>query len=495
MTMQVDEVLSEETNSLKDQRQDVIKSTVGDFGRWQLKISVLMALVKFPIAWFQMSIVFLAPPITFWCKKSTNWSDDSQLGSCLVNNSKCDQFTYDNSSMFTTTIITEWDLVCDKEKLVDVSQVSLMFGVLLGNIIFGILADKKGRKTILILCLLMQSMFGVLAAFSPFFWLFCALRFMLALANGGTMVTSFVICMEVVGGKWRTIVPILYQIPFGFGYSLLSFFAYFIREWRCLHLTLSVLSMTYLALYWFIPESPRWLLAVGKHQEALIILENATRDTKTECDINLIMTNLSNTASTSSGKRSLKMLFSREELRSRSLLLSATWFIAGVTFYAFIQHVGHIGHNLFLTVAVGGFVSLPGTLLCVLIINKFSRRQTICSSCLVTALSSLLILGFPKGEYHLDWPRLLLSGAGIIGLSISIPAMYLFTGELYPTIFRNSGVGLAMMFSRLGSMVAPLLISLQTAYEILPLTVIGVLAFLQAVLVLVLPEMHGTEDF
>ncbi|KAF2889275.1 hypothetical protein ILUMI_16898, partial [Ignelater luminosus] len=42
---------------------------IGDFGRWQFQISVLMSLLKFPIAWFQLGIVFLAPPTEFWCKQ------------------------------------------------------------------------------------------------------------------------------------------------------------------------------------------------------------------------------------------------------------------------------------------------------------------------------------------------------------------------------------------------------------------------------------------
>lgn len=42
---------------------------IGDFGRWQFQISLLMSLLKFPIAWFQLGIVFLAPPTEFWCKQ------------------------------------------------------------------------------------------------------------------------------------------------------------------------------------------------------------------------------------------------------------------------------------------------------------------------------------------------------------------------------------------------------------------------------------------
>lgn len=58
-------------------------------------------------------------------------------------------------------------------------------------------------------------------------------------------------CMEVVGGKWRTIVPILYQIPFGFGNTLMAGFAYLIRDWRELQLTLSGISGLYIFYIWY----------------------------------------------------------------------------------------------------------------------------------------------------------------------------------------------------------------------------------------------------
>lgn len=68
---------------------DILHETIGDFGRWQFKISILMALLKLPIAWFQLGIVFLAPPTQHWCKPpaeysnmtSSNWIKFSQLNS------------------------------------------------------------------------------------------------------------------------------------------------------------------------------------------------------------------------------------------------------------------------------------------------------------------------------------------------------------------------------------------------------------------------------
>ena len=46
---------------------DALQEVVGDFGRWQAGISVLMALLKLPIAWFQLNIIVLEAHSEFWC--------------------------------------------------------------------------------------------------------------------------------------------------------------------------------------------------------------------------------------------------------------------------------------------------------------------------------------------------------------------------------------------------------------------------------------------
>lgn len=72
-----------------------------------------------------------------------------------------------------------------------------------------------------------------------------------------------------------------------------------------------------------------------------------------------------------------------------------------------------------------------------------------------------------------------------------MPALYLFTGELFPTVLRNAGVGLTVMFSRIGSMLAPLIIALHELAPYLPLMILCCAACLEAILVLPLPETKG----
>lgn len=110
---------------------DPIQRAMGNFGRWHMIICCLIFLLKFPVAWHQMSIIFIGPNVDFRCSDNiTNQCDAS-----------CPGYIY-NRSIFKETIKMTWDLVCDRAYLADISQTIFMFGILIGNILFGTLADK-----------------------------------------------------------------------------------------------------------------------------------------------------------------------------------------------------------------------------------------------------------------------------------------------------------------------------------------------------------------
>lgn len=71
----------------------------------------------------------------------------------------------------------------------------------------------------------------------------------------------------------------------------------------------------------------------------------------------------------------------------------------------------------------------------------------------------MLFLSF-SGPGNSDLPRVTLASLGILGMGISFPTAYLYSGELFPTVVRNVGVGSGSMSARVGSMVAPFVASL-----------------------------------
>jgi hypothetical protein len=113
--------------------QDPIQKSMGALGKWQIFICAVVFLLKFPVAWHQMAIIFLAPPVDFNCTSIANNTDQCAAG--------CKEWEYDRS-VFKETIVTEWDLVCSKKQLANFSQTIVMLGILVGNMVFGALSDK-----------------------------------------------------------------------------------------------------------------------------------------------------------------------------------------------------------------------------------------------------------------------------------------------------------------------------------------------------------------
>lgn len=58
---------------------------------------------------------------------------------------------------------------------------------------------RSGRSKPMIVAVIIQVISGSLCAFVPWLWAFLLLRFVVATATGGTMVTSFVLVMELIG--------------------------------------------------------------------------------------------------------------------------------------------------------------------------------------------------------------------------------------------------------------------------------------------------------
>lgn len=128
-------MLEKEIKDVENQKtiEDPITKIIGGIGKWQIWICFVVFLVKFPVAWHQMSIIFLAPPMNFTC--ITNEDFDNK---CEAN---CTSYKYDHYT-FGETIISHWDLVCDRHWLKNLTQTIFMLGILVGNMIFGHLSDR-----------------------------------------------------------------------------------------------------------------------------------------------------------------------------------------------------------------------------------------------------------------------------------------------------------------------------------------------------------------
>lgn len=66
------------------------------------------------------------------------------------------------------------------------------------------------------------------------------LRVIIGFASMTVVVISFVLVIELVSGKWQTVVGILNILPVTITYVLTASIAYFIRDWRSLQITICI---------------------------------------------------------------------------------------------------------------------------------------------------------------------------------------------------------------------------------------------------------------
>lgn len=104
-----------------------INTFIGNFGKYHMWLSVIIFLSKFFVAFHQMAIFFLAPPVQYTCPGN--------------NNTCCDNPVYDKTD-FSRTIVMEWNLICQKSWLKDFTQTIFQFGVLIGSLSLGLASDR-----------------------------------------------------------------------------------------------------------------------------------------------------------------------------------------------------------------------------------------------------------------------------------------------------------------------------------------------------------------
>ncbi|XP_012282899.1 organic cation transporter protein isoform X2 [Orussus abietinus] len=466
---------------------------MGGFGKWQVFVCLAISLVKFPVAWHQLAIVFMAPHQHYNCTAPARTDTTDQ---CIVSvngtHEECTEWEFDRT-IFPETIISQWNLVCSRSHYADIQQSILMFGVLLGNIIFGCLADRYGRKLPLMLSVILQLGSGIGCAVVPWFPALLVLKLLSALATGGTMVTSYVICMEIVGTKWRVVITVLYQIPYSLGHMSLAGLAFLFRHWQHLQLAITLPSIILLGYWWVVPESPRWLLAVGKQRAACKILQkaanvNGVKNKDIPDMVRKHCLHQNSKRSPSDHKASFLDLFRTPNMRVKSLAIFFNWVVCGMGLFGMTQYIGHVGGDIFVNFAVSGAIQIPGNFVSWWAMSALGRRITLICSNTVAGVASLILVAVPQ---DMIWLRLILACFGIVGMSVSFTTAYLFSGELFPTVVRNIGVGTSSMCARIGSMIAPFVVSLGVLRFWIPPIMFGTLPLIGAALCVLLPETAG----
>lgn len=323
-----------------------------------------------------------------------------------------------------------------------------LVGILVGALIGGPVSDHYGRRKILTLDLLVFLVANVLQFFVGGVVSLLVLRFLLGVAIGLDYAVAAPYMAELSPRRQRG--PLLAVVPTAwFVGAVVAYVATYLMlglgegAWRWMLASGAVPSLIVLALRATAPESPRWLLAQGRVDEAKQVIEQVFGKDATVEDISEEMHE----------KPGGLMDLARSRYVGRTLFFGFFWMFQVAplfAIYTFAPEIlsklgmgeGYIG-SIVLSVLFVIF-AIPSTLV---LLNKWGRRPLAIWS-FVLATAAFLVLAIPGLSLALTVAAFTVYALGI-GSAQVLEGVY--AGELFPTGIRSTAAGVGAAISRVGS--------------------------------------------
>nr|XP_061794841.1 solute carrier family 22 member 13-like [Nerophis lumbriciformis] len=392
------------------------------------------------------------------------------------------------NTMYESTIVTDFDLVCDKSNLPAVVQTIFMAGILSGSIIFGPILEHLGRLKntqipagVLVIC-------NIVSGASPNFYVYIVAQFLVGVGLAGYRVNSTVLATEWLGVTKRSYASCLCQMFAALGQCFLAGVVYEIRNWRIIQYGLAVVYVLVVFYIWWIPESVRWLLSQGRIEEAGRLIRKVAAINKREIPENMLEIMVNEKGENQSG--AMKTIFTNAILLKYLFSVCLTWFSVNLGYFCLILNVGKFGLDIFLVQFIFGISEIPVHLLCIWVLELLGRKITLIFTLLTGGFVCFLTLAFSQ-ESAIAITTLVTVGKFFLNGATSVCMVY--SQELFPTSIRQTAVGFGAIAMRGAGLLAPLVNMLAIYHRSIPIIIFSTLTVFSAALVFLLPETRRKE--
>ncbi|WLE61168.1 MFS transporter [Burkholderia plantarii] len=349
-----------------------------------------------------------------------------------------------------------------------------VFGMLVGAIAFGYLADRFGRKRLFLATLLWYACFSVLTIVSWNFESFLFFRAMTALAVGGEYSAVTATMGEFIPRRHRGKTDSLILSGFPVGALLSAAISYFVLNnlpgdvaWRVGFGLGTTMALLFFWIRRVIPESPRWLLQQGRvaEAEAIVALIVASAESPRLSEADRAQARQRHEPVTYTPRRpafwrNVRELFGAYRLRCG--LASALNFSQAAVVYGVLSLMALVilpymkvpAGDMPLYYVYGNAAALAGGLTASVLVEAWGRRASLFVSYTFTVAAIVLI-------YLMHTLPGMVAGYCLIqfGVTWAYISGYVVSSEVLPTRIRATGLGVSVAVGRVGAMVAPLMLT------------------------------------
>jgi MFS transporter, putative metabolite:H+ symporter len=366
-----------------------------------------------------------------------------------------------------------------------------LFGYVIGALILSPLADRFGRRDILLLTLVITGLGSLITAFVQDYTFFIIARVItgigvgadlalvatyineVAPSNGRAKYTSLIFIMSSLGaflGIWLGLILTTPAANFPLGLPFAQATVQIVHGlpqfagsgWRWMYGIGAILALVGIALRFRLPESPRWLISQGRIQEAdEIVTDMEQRATKKLVNLPPVGSELH--LHTHEKRTTYTEILSNPMYLRRTLLLFSMWFVAFMTVYTIgvgittiLATLGYPPPEAGMVAALGVFGFIGCAIFDYGFGESLERKYWLPISAVLTIIGGVIIGVSGSGNFAVT-----VIGAIIlfIGFNLFVPMAWAWSAENYPTRARATGFALVDGIGHIGGGVGILLIA------------------------------------
>lgn len=358
-------------------------------------------------------------------------------------------------------LMQEWNMTAVQAGMLASTALA---GMMFGAMFFGMLADKIGRKNVILICVTLFSGFTFWGGFASNPTEFGILRFIAGLGIGGVLPNLVALTSEYAPQKLRsTLVTTMFS-----GYAVGGIMAALLGAWLTpsfgweVMFYIAGIPLLLLPILWkFLPESLTFLVKKQQDEKARQIIQKITPEEKVSAQTQLVLNEVQ------VPDASIAALFKQNRGMS-TLLFWCCFFMCLLMVYALgswlpklMMAAGYsLGSSLMFLMSMN-IGAVIGTIGGGILADRFHLKPVIIGMFLMGAVA-LVGLGFnsPQPVIYL---LVALAGASAIGSSI---LLYSFVAQYYPLAVRSTGIGCASAVGRVGAIVGPIIIGVLLGMEL-----------------------------
>lgn len=329
----------------------------------------------------------------------------------------------------------------------------ILIGCAIGALAAGALADRYGRRTVLIACAVLFAVSGIGAGLSHQLYQLILSRLIGGLGVGAAAMVSPMYIAEIAPAAWRGRLVACYQLAIVSGILLAYFSNYLLdstgpNNWRWMFASQTAPSLLFWLLLLTVPETPRWLIKQGRKKEAISIFTKTSGAAAAAVEIAAIENSFQQET-----HAPLKLIFTKayRPVLFIGILVAVFQQVTGINailYYApvIFKEMGmDTSSSMLQTIGIGA-VNVISTFIAIGLVDKVGRKKFFLAGSCIMAISLIVVASCFQYKYFDNYIVLIgmLAYVGAFGCTLGA-VTWVYLSEIFPNQIRGLALSIATL--------------------------------------------------